>query len=47
MGLGIAASRTAQPTISRLRTLAIHCAYGLGLYGSAVVTAMLIPPVKA
>lgn len=41
MGLGIAASRTPRPAIFRLKTLATHFVYGLGLYGSAVVTAKL------
>lgn len=46
MGLGVAASRTPRPTIARLRSLATHCVYGLGLYGSALVTARLIAPIK-
>jgi hypothetical protein len=37
MGLGIAASRSANPLATRLRNLATHAVYGLGLYGSAVL----------
>jgi hypothetical protein len=32
MGLGIAASKTANPTQARLRTLMNHTAFGIGLY---------------
>lgn len=35
-GLGIAASRTPNPTQARLRSLAAHTAFGLGLYVCAV-----------
>lgn len=38
-GMGIAASRTPRPWMSRLRNLATHAAYGLGLYLSAVALA--------
>ena len=41
MGAGIAASRTPDPRGSRLRNLATHTVYGLGLYISAVVLAAL------
>jgi hypothetical protein len=37
LGLGIAASRTPRPNAARLRTLATHLVFGLGLYVSAVV----------
>jgi hypothetical protein len=47
MGLGIAAAKTPQPTIFRLRSLATHGIYGLGLYASAILVARLIAPVKA
>ena len=36
MGAGVAASRTPNPRAARLRNLATHTAYGLGLYASAV-----------
>lgn len=35
-GLGIAASRTPQPTRARLRSLMAHAAFGVGLYVCAV-----------
>jgi len=41
MGAGIAASRTAHPTIARLRSLIAHTVYGLGLYASAWFCAVL------
>jgi hypothetical protein len=36
MGAGIAGSRTPNPRAARLRNLATHTAYGIGLYASAV-----------
>jgi hypothetical protein len=36
MGAGIAGSRTANPTATRLRNLATHAVYGAGLYATAV-----------
>ena len=36
LGLGIAASRTPQPTQARLKSLMTHTVFGLGLYGCAV-----------
>lgn len=39
MGLGIAASRSARPAATRLRNLATHAVYGLGLYGGALLIA--------
>jgi hypothetical protein len=44
MGLGIAASRTPKPNVARLRSLATHTAFGVGLYGSAWILAQLAPP---
>jgi hypothetical protein len=41
MGAGIAASRTPNPRAARLRNLATHTAYGVGLYVSAVVLSIL------
>jgi hypothetical protein len=43
MGLGIAASRTPRPNVARLRSLATHGVFGVGLYVSARVLAQLIP----
>jgi hypothetical protein len=43
MGLGIAASRTPQPNLARLRSLATHAVFGVGLYGSAWLLAQLFP----
>ena len=41
MGAGIAASRTPRPNVARLRSLATHTVYGLGLYASAWFWAVL------
>ena len=41
MGAGIAASRTPDPRATRLRNLATHAVYGLGLYVSALALSML------
>lgn len=35
MGAGIAASKTPNPKIARLRSIATHLVYGVGLYISA------------
>jgi hypothetical protein len=43
MGAGIAASRTPNPAGSRLRNLATHAAYGIGLYGSALALSLVWP----
>ena len=37
MGTGLAGSRTPDPRATRLRNLAMHAAYGVGLYVAAVV----------
>ena len=42
-GLGIAASRTPQPTQARLRSLMAHTAFGVGLYVSAVGVSYVLP----
>jgi hypothetical protein len=42
MGAGIASSRTATPYLNRLRSLANHTVYGLGLYAAAVATSRSI-----
>jgi hypothetical protein len=36
LGLGIAASRTPNPTQARLKSLATHIVFGVGLYGCAL-----------
>ena len=41
MGAGIAASRTPNPTAARLRNLATHAVYGIGLYLSAVALTLV------
>jgi hypothetical protein len=41
MGAGIAASRTPNPRAARLRNLATHAVYGVGLYVSAVALALV------
>lgn len=43
MGAGIAASRTPDPRAARLRNIATHVVYGVGLYGSALALAILWP----
>jgi hypothetical protein len=39
MGAGVAASKTPSPNVARLKSLATHTVYGLGLYGAALLTA--------
>ena len=41
MGGGIAASRTPRPNVARLRSVVTHTVYGLGLYASAWMWAVL------
>jgi Protein of unknown function (DUF2938) len=41
MGAGVAASRTPNPRAARLRNLATHTVYGIGLYVSAVALSTL------
>lgn len=41
MGAGIAASRTPSPSAARLRNLATHAVYGVGLFLSAVVLSLV------
>jgi hypothetical protein len=43
LGLGIAASRTPQPNVARLRSLATHAVFGLGLYAAAAILAHGLP----
>jgi hypothetical protein len=42
-GLGIAASRTPNPTQARLRSLMAHTAFGVGLYVCAVGASHVLP----
>jgi hypothetical protein len=42
-GLGIAASRTPDPTQARLRSLMAHTAFGVGLYVCAVGLSYVVP----
>lgn len=44
MGLGIAASKTPHPNAARLKSVVSHTIYGLGLYGAALLAALLIRP---
>jgi hypothetical protein len=41
MGLGIAASRTPRPNAARLRSVATHTVYGVGLFVTAWLWSML------
>jgi hypothetical protein len=41
LGLGIAASRTARPATARLRSLATHLVFGVGLFLSTALTGAL------
>ncbi len=41
MGAGIAASRTPRPNVARLRSVVTHTVYGVGLYASAWVWAVV------
>jgi hypothetical protein len=41
MGSGIAASKEPKPNVARLRSIAAHTVFGLGLYLSALVVALL------
>jgi hypothetical protein len=43
MGLGIAASRAPRPGAARLRNVATHVMYGLGVYTAALVVATVWP----
>jgi Protein of unknown function (DUF2938) len=42
MGAGIAASKTPQPNIARLRSLIAHTSFGVGLYLAALMFAFLL-----
>jgi hypothetical protein len=42
MGNGIAASKTPNPTLSRLRSILGHTVFGIGLYIAALLSALLV-----
>jgi len=44
MGAGVAASKTSDPNQARLRSILTHTVFGIGLYGSAWLLTLLIPP---
>jgi hypothetical protein len=44
MGAGIAGSKTPRPNAARLRSVAGHTAFGIGLYGAAMLSALLTLP---
>jgi hypothetical protein len=44
MGAGIAASKTPNPNAARLRSIVGHMVFGIGLYGSAWLSTLLIRP---
>ncbi len=41
-GFGIAASKTANPTLARLRSLQAHAIYGIGLYLTALALSVVV-----
>ena len=43
LGLGVAASKTPKPAQARLKSLATHTVFGLGLYVSALVIGHVLP----
>jgi hypothetical protein len=43
MGMGVAASKTPNPNLARLRSLMAHTVFGLGLYLAGLVSAALFP----
>jgi len=42
LGLGVASSRTAHPTQARLKSLATHTVFGIGLYLAAVAVSRVL-----
>ena len=44
LGFGVAASKRPKPNVARLRSLATHALFGVGLFVSAYILAQLIPP---
>lgn len=43
MGVGIAGSKSADPSATRLRNLGTHTVFGIGLYAAAVALSVLVP----
>lgn len=43
MGAGVASSRSTRPGSARLQSLLTHCAFGIGLYATGLVTQWLHP----
>jgi len=43
MGAGIAARKTPQPHVARLRSLVAHVSFGIGLYAAALAVSVLLP----
>ena len=43
MGAGIAASRTREPNVARVRSLVTHAVFGLGLYAAGLLASLLWP----
>jgi hypothetical protein len=43
LGLGVGSSKTANPTQARLKSLATHAVFGVGLYGCARALTYLFP----
>jgi hypothetical protein len=41
MGAGVAASRTPNPAVARVRSIVMHAVFGLGLYGAGWLTSVL------
>ena len=44
MGAGVAASKMPDPNQARLRSMLTHTIFGLGLYGAALLSVLLIRP---
>lgn len=42
-GMGVAASRTPNPTVARWRRLRTHAIYGFGLYLAAIAAGQVAP----
>jgi len=43
MGMGIAASRTAHPGVTRFQSLVTHAVFGIGLYAGGLASAAISP----
>jgi hypothetical protein len=42
LGAGILASKTPKPNVARLRSIFVHCSFGIGLYLSALFWAIVL-----